>query len=238
MIAPGTPQQLCHMWMCSAAGHMTTRLRIMLGSCLVGGILLWGVSASAQIVRYQGPDGRLYFTNLPLPLASMPAVVTRPALSTTRLTTQAPVLSLIHRLAQQYSVDPHLVQAIITVESNFDPHAVSRAGAQGLMQLMPDTAARYRVEDPFDPHANIEGGIRYLRDLLRLFPSDLRHVLAAYNAGEGTVQQYGGIPPYPETQRYVERVLTLYSVAAPSSQGKIYRYRTTSGSILLTDTLR
>jgi soluble lytic murein transglycosylase-like protein len=210
----------------------------MLGSCLVGGIFLWSISVSAQIVRYQGPDGRLYFTNLPLPPVSVPAVVTRPALSTTRLTTQAPVLSLIHRLAQQYSIDPRLVQAIITVESNFDPHAVSRAGAQGLMQLMPDTAARYRVEDPFDPQANIEGGIRYLRDLLRLFPGDLRHVLAAYNAGEGTVQQYGGIPPYPETQRYVERVLTLYSVAAPSSQGKIYRYRTASGSILLTDTLR
>lgn len=237
MIAPGTPQQPRHVRMCSA-GRMTARLRMLLGSCLVGGILLWYVSASAQIVRYQGPDGRLYFTNLPLPPASVPAVVTRPTLSTTRLITQAPVLSLIHRLAQQYSVDPHLVQAIITVESNFDPHAVSRAGAQGLMQLMPDTAARYRVEDPFDPYANIEGGIRYLRDLLRLFPSDLRHVLAAYNAGEGTVQQYGGIPPYPETQRYVERVLTLYSVAAPSSQGKIYRYRTTSGSILLTDTLR
>ena len=238
MMSPGTPQQPCHVRVCSAAGSMTARLRVLLGSCLVGGVLLWGVSASAQIVRYQGPDGRLYFTNLSLPSASVPTVVTRPTLSTMRLTTQAPVLSLIHRLAQQYSVDPRLVQAIITVESSFDPHAVSRAGAQGLMQLMPDTAARYRVEDPFDPHANIEGGIRYLRDLLRLFPSDLRHVLAAYNAGEGTVQQYGGIPPYPETQRYVERVLTLYSVAAPASQGKIYRYRTTSGSILLTDTLR
>lgn len=238
MIAPGTLQQPCHGKVCASAGRLTARLRVMLGSCLVGGIFLWSVSVSAQIVRYQGPDGRLYFTNLPLPPVSVPAVVTRPALSTTRLTTQAPVLSLIHRLAQQYSIDPRLVQAIITVESNFDPHAVSRAGAQGLMQLMPDTAARYRVEDPFDPQANIEGGIRYLRDLLRLFPGDLRHVLAAYNAGEGTVQQYGGIPPYPETQRYVERVLTLYSVAAPSSQGKIYRYRTASGSILLTDTLR
>jgi soluble lytic murein transglycosylase-like protein len=163
--------------------------------------------------------------------------VTRPALAT-RLTAPALVFALIQRLAQQYSVDPHLVRAIITVESNFDPRAVSRAGAQGLMQLMPDTAARYRVEDPFDPHANIEGGIRYLRDLLRLFPSDLRHVLAAYNAGEGAVQYYGGIPPYPETQRYVERVLALYGVALPPPQGKIYRYRTASGSILLTDTLR
>jgi soluble lytic murein transglycosylase-like protein len=237
MIALETSKQRCKIKAYYAVGRMVFNLRVMLGSCLVGGILLWCVAAQAQIVRYQGLDGRLYFTNLPLPPASGSTVAMRPALAT-RLTAQAPVFSLIQRLAQQYSVDPHLVRAIITVESNFDAHAVSRAGAQGLMQLMPDTAARYRVEDPFDPHANIEGGIRYLRDLLRLFPSDLRHVLAAYNAGEGAVQQYGGIPPYPETQRYVERVLALYGVASPPPQGKIYRYRTASGSILLTDTLR
>ena len=235
MIVLETPQQRCKLRACYAVGRMVFSLRVMLGGCLIGGILLWCVAAQAQIVRYQGPDGRLYFTNLPLPPASGSTAVARPALAT-RLTAQAPVFSLIQRLAQQYSVDPHLVRAIIMVESNFDPHAVSRAGAQGLMQLMPDTAARYRVEDPFDPYANIEGGIRYLRDLLRLFPSDLRHVLAAYNAGEGAVQQYGGIPPYPETQRYVERVLALYGVTAPPPRGKIYRYRTTSGGILLTDT--
>jgi soluble lytic murein transglycosylase-like protein len=237
MIALEAPQQRHDVRRCTASSCMSCSLRVMLRSWLIGGLLLWFVTAEAQIVRYQGPDGRLYFTNLPLPPASAPTVVTRPALAS-RLTTRAPVFSLIQRLAQQYSVDPHLVRAIITVESNFDPHAVSRAGAQGLMQLMPDTAARYRVDDPFDPYANIEGGIRYLRDLLRLFPSDLRHVLAAYNAGEGAVQQYGGIPPYPETQRYVERVLALYGVALPPPQGKIYRYRTASGSILLTDTLR
>jgi soluble lytic murein transglycosylase-like protein len=232
-----TPKQRCRIMTCHAIGRMAVGLHVMLVSCLVGAGFFWCITAQAQIVRYQGPDGRLYFTNLPVPPASGPAVVTRPALAT-RLTAQAPVFSLIQRLAQQYSIDPHLVRAIITVESNFDPRAVSRAGAQGLMQLMPDTAARYRVEDPFDPHANIEGGIRYLRDLLRLFPRDLRHVLAAYNAGEGAVQYYGGIPPYPETQRYVERVLALYGVAPPPPQGKIYRYRTASGSILLTDTLR
>jgi soluble lytic murein transglycosylase-like protein len=237
MIALETPKQRCRIRACYAVGHMVLGFRVMLVSCLVGGGVFWCIAAQAQIVRYQGPDGRLYFTNRPVPPASEPTVVTRPALAT-RLTAQAPVFSLIQRLAQQYSVDPHLVRAIITVESNFDPRAVSQAGAQGLMQLMPDTAARYRVEDPFDPHANIEGGIRYLRDLLRLFPSDLRHVVAAYNAGEGAVQYYGGIPPYPETQRYVERVLALYGVAPPSPQGKIYRYRTASGSILLTDTLR
>ena len=237
MIALETPKRQCHVRVLNASGCVSSHLRVMLGSCLAGGLLLWGITAQAQIVRYQGPDGRLYFTNLSLPPASGSPGVTRPALAT-RLTAPAPVFSLIQRLAQQYSVDPHLVRAIITVESNFDPRAVSRAGAQGLMQLMPDTAARYRVEDPFDPHANLEGGIRYLRDLLRLFPSDLRHVLAAYNAGEGAVQQYGGIPPYPETQRYVERVLALYGITSPPSQGKIYRYRTASGSILLTDTPR
>src|SRR5712691_5284585 len=237
MLALEAPKQWYNVRVFNAFGCVSSRPRVLLGSCLVGGILLWCVAVQAQIVRYQGSDGRLYFTNLPLPPASGSTRVTRPA-PATRLTAPAPVFSLIQRLAQQYSVDPHLVRAIITVESNFDPHAVSRAGAQGLMQLMPDTAARYRVEDPFDPHANIEGGIRYLRDLLRLFPSDLRHVLAAYNAGEGAVQQYGGIPPYPETQRYVERVLALCSVAPPPPQGKIYRYRTASGSILLTDTLR
>ncbi len=206
---------------------------------LLGGTLWagWGSDtalAQTSILRYQGPDGRLYFTNLPSSPVSRPTVVTRPTLAA-RLALQAPLVPMIHRLSHQYSVDPRLVQAIITVESNFDPYAVSRAGAQGLMQLMPDTAARYRVADPFDPQANIEGGVRYLRDLFRMFPGDIRHVLAAYNAGEGTVQQYGGIPPYPETQRYVERVLTLYSAAPPMPQGKLYRYRTASGSILLTD---
>ena len=231
-----TPKQQYRIRACYAVGRTAFGLRVMLVSWLVGGSFCWCIAAQAQIVRYQGPDGRLYFTNLPAPQASGPAVVTRPGLAT-RLTAPAPVFSLVQRLSQQYSVDPHLVRAIITVESNFDPRAVSRAGAQGLMQLMPDTAARYRVGDPFDPHANIEGGIRYLRDLLRLFPRDLRHVLAAYNAGEGAVQYYGGIPPYPETQRYVERVLALYGIAPPPPQGKIYRYRTASGSILLTDTL-
>lgn len=229
----------------SAAFRMPYVPGVMLGGWLIAGLLCCCATVQAQIFRYQGPDGRLYFTNLPPPPAATPTVVTRPTLSATRpalsaprLVAQAPVLPLIHRVAQQYSIDPRLVQAIITVESNFDPQAVSRAGAQGLMQLMPDTAARYRVANPFDPQANIEGGIRYLRDLLLMFPSDLRHVLAAYNAGEGTVQQYGGMPPYPETQRYVERVLALYGALTPPAQGKFYRYRTTSGSILLTDTLR
>jgi len=222
----------------SFAFHIPHGVGVILASGLLGGLLCCCAQAQAQILRYQGPDGRFYFTNLPVPTATTPHGVTWPQPSAARPAMPAPLLPLIHRLAQQYSVDPRLVQAIITVESNFEPRAVSRAGAQGLMQLMPDTAARYRVDNPFDPQANIEGGVRYLRDLLRMFPGDLRHVLAAYNAGEGAVQQYGGIPPYPETQRYVERVLALYSTPLLPPAGKIYRYRTVSGSILLTDTPR
>ena len=168
---------------------------------------------------YQGSDGRIYFTNLPPSPAPFIPTPTRPSSAMQRAGADG-TLFTIHRLANQYNVDPHLVQAIIRVESNFNPRAVSRAGALGLMQLMPQTAARYRVENPLNSEANIEGGIRYLRDLLQLFPGDLRLVLAAYNAGEGAVQQYGGIPPYPETQQYVTRVITLYGGGASPAREK------------------
>jgi soluble lytic murein transglycosylase-like protein len=143
---------------------------------------------------------------------------------------------MISRLAHHHGVDARLVQAIITVESRFNPKAVSHAGAQGLMQLMPATVARYAVDDPFDPYANIEGGIRYLRDLFRRFPGDLRRVLAAYNAGEAAVERYGDVPPYPETQDYVARVITLYG--RDTWPQKIYRYQTGSGGILFTNVPR
>jgi soluble lytic murein transglycosylase-like protein len=198
-------------------------------------VLVWLVYTPrpgyADIVRHDGPDGRVYFSNVTSARSRVSPVPG--AVASTRTT----LLPVISRLAQHYGVDAHLVQAIITVESAFNPHAVSHAGAQGLMQLMPATAARYEVGDPFDPHANIEGGIRYLRDLLQRFPSDLRRVLAAYNAGEAAVERYGGVPPYPETQHYVARVMTLYGRDAWPQQ-KIYRYHTANGSILFTNVPR
>ena len=117
---------------------------------------------------------------------------------------------LISRMAAEEGVDAHLVRAIITVESRFDPSAVSRKGAKGLMQLMPETASRYSVGDPFDPAANIRGGVRYLRFLQEMFPGRLPLALAAYNAGENAVLRYDGVPPYPETRQYVDRVLAHY----------------------------
>ena len=115
---------------------------------------------------------------------------------------------LIQREAARHGIDPELVHAVIRAESGYDTRARSPAGACGLMQLMPATAARFGVADRWDPAQNIRGGVAYLRFLLERFDHDLRLALAAYNAGEGAVEQYGRrIPPYPETQTYVRRVL-------------------------------
>jgi len=118
--------------------------------------------------------------------------------------------ALIEDAANRYQVDPLLVKSVMQAESNFNPSAVSPKGAQGLMQLIPATAQRFGVTDPFDSKQNIEGGVKYLRYLQNLFPSDLRLSLAAYNAGEGAVAKYGAVPPYPETVDYVQKVHQRY----------------------------
>lgn len=125
---------------------------------------------------------------------------------TGRIETDDDYLSLIKYYADEYNLNASLVQAVIKAESNFDPYAVSSAGAQGLMQLMPATAAEMSIRDPFDPGQNIAGGTQYLYKLLNLFGNDLDLALAAYNAGPGTVKRYGGIPPYEETRNYVKKV--------------------------------
>ncbi|MGQ9659810.1 MAG: lytic transglycosylase domain-containing protein [Thermochromatium sp.] len=119
--------------------------------------------------------------------------------------------------ARRYGLSPSLLHAIIRAESAYDPTAVSRTGARGLMQLMPDTAARYGVWDSFDPAENIRGGSAYLRDLLDLFNQDIKLALAGYNAGEGAVIRYGyQIPPYAETEDYVRKVLRFYAAERPT----------------------
>jgi soluble lytic murein transglycosylase-like protein len=113
----------------------------------------------------------------------------------------------ILRAARRYDLSPQLVRGVIRAESNFQVDAVSRAGAQGLMQLMPATASELGVTDPFDIDQNIDGGTRYLRQMLDRYDGNLRLALAAYNAGPGNVDKYGGDVPFPETRRYIGRVL-------------------------------
>lgn len=118
--------------------------------------------------------------------------------------------SKIKYYSKKYNVDPNLVRAIIKVESDFNPEAVSKKGALGLMQLMPSTAKILGVKDPLDIEQNIRGGVNYLSRLIRRWPDDLKKVLAAYNAGEGAVLKHNGIPPYKETLRYIDKVLRAY----------------------------
>jgi soluble lytic murein transglycosylase-like protein len=127
---------------------------------------------------------------------------------------------LVEAAAARYSVDADLITSVIAVESNFDPKAVSRKNARGLMQLLPETAAQLGVKNIDDPQENIEAGTRYLRDLLRKYNNDLVLALAAYNAGPERVQQYGRVPPFAETISYVRRVRRSYEKSKSEASKK------------------
>ncbi|HQQ70802.1 MAG TPA: lytic transglycosylase domain-containing protein [Alicycliphilus sp.] len=117
------------------------------------------------------------------------------------------IVDLVSKMAPQFQVEPQLALAIIAAESNFNPQALSPKNAQGLMQLIPETSERFQVKNPYDPAQNIRGGLSYLRWLLAYFEGDVALVAAAYNAGEGKVERYRGVPPYLETRAYVQRIL-------------------------------
>ncbi|HSG38030.1 MAG TPA: lytic transglycosylase domain-containing protein [Thermoanaerobaculia bacterium] len=137
----------------------------------------------------------------------------------TRRIPNSPYGELIYDIAIRHSINPHLVAALIHVESSFNPRAVSRKGAVGLMQLLPDTARRFGLKtrkDLFVPEKNLDAGIRYLKWLNKRFSGDVEKILAAYNAGEGAVARFGGIPPYRETQNYVKKIFGLLNFVIPS----------------------
>ena len=143
----------------------------------------------------------------------------------------------IREVAVRYDIQPILVAAIVEAESEFNPRAVSRRGAQGLMQLMPRTASSLGVRNVFDPRENIEGGVRHLRYLLDRYPGNVPLALAAYNAGEKAVDYYGGIPPYAETQQYVQKILGPIGVGSGGGGARsvVYRYTEADGTVTITN---
>ena len=180
----------------------------LLATALIGFALIWTGPALAEIYYRIDENGVARFTNAPTTpdyRLLQPGVLP----SASRLTA-ASIDGLIEAFAAEHSIDSALIRAVIRAESNFNHRAVSRKGAQGLMQLMPATIWRLSVGDAFDPHENIGAGVRYLRQLLDQFQGDLTLALAAYNAGENAVLRYRGVPPYQETREYVKKVLSLY----------------------------
>jgi len=141
---------------------------------------------------------------------------------------------IVRRVAGTYGIDAGFIHAVIRAESNYDSFALSEKGAMGLMQLMPETAEQYGVRNVFDAAQNIEGGVKYLKDLVALFKGDTRLVLAAYNAGQEAVKRYGTrIPPYQETRDYISRVMASY--AKPRLGRSVIKLRDASGKVILTN---
>jgi len=175
-------------------------------------LLLNAVPSHADIFKYEDSDGVIHLTNVPSnPRAKYVMILREKRVIFSRKIDITQYDKMISKAASKFGLDAALIKAVIKAESNFNHQAVSRAGAKGLMQLMPQTASALKVDDVFHPGDNIEGGARYLSYLLKLYRGNLTLALAAYNAGEGAVAKYGySIPPYRETQNYVRRVLDLY----------------------------
>ena len=142
---------------------------------------------------------------------------------------------IIKIMARRYNVPPDLIHSIIKAESNYNVRAVSNKGAVGLMQLMPETGKQYGVKDLYDPADNIEGGVKYLKDLVKLYERNTKLVLAAYNAGQVAVKKYNGIPPYPETINYIKSIQASYNKPLIRNYTKIYKYIDENGRTVLTN---
>ena len=231
---------------------LKTAARFLVGVCL--GVLMSYEPAFADSIRRVEQGGVILFTNAPVDGGSRLESEGGSETSGTDLPGVAASVPNryaveIQEAARRHGVEAKLVEAVIAIESAFNPRAVSRKGAGGLMQLMPQTAAGLGVRNVFDPRQNIDGGVRYLRHLLDRYRGDLRLSLAAYNAGPQVVEGYRGIPPYPETKQYVQRVLELYQGGAAVQNGGgegdsgtgstreiIYRYEDEQGRVTYTNT--
>lgn len=201
-----------------------------------------GASKGQEIIKVSTADGRRIYSNteevyrlidIPPKQTSAPLV-----LLDERSEPSPEIEKLIREISESHGVDPDLVRAVVKAESNFNPRAVSQKGALGLMQLIPETAKRFGVTNVWDPKQNIEGGVKFLKFLMGMFPENLPHILAAYNAGENAVVKHRGIPPYRETQEYVRKITRLYNkkgnllIASNQPEQRIVSYRDSSGRVV------
>jgi len=199
---------------CIERGHFTLRhLKHTVMSVLAAGWMFFATPppVHADIYMYRDQNGVFHFTNVPTsPKYQLFLKERDPEPSNTRSTTCYD--HLITQASALHGVSFSLLKAVIKAESGFNPKAVSKKGAMGLMQIMPDNFKMLNISDPFDPWENIMAGSQYLKEMLNRYKGTLRLALAAYNAGPGAVDQYNGIPPYPETQQYIQQVLKYYNL--------------------------
>lgn len=197
----------------------------MIRNCITAALLAmatWctmAMPAHAQIASYVDEHGKLVFVNGDSPrphrgstISSHPVIATASLIPTAESVAAPPdrLDRIVRDAAVRHNMDPALVKAVISTESGWNPHAVSRKGAVGLMQLIPETAQRFGVGNPYDPAQNVEAGTTYLKSLLDRYDGDLNKSLAAYNAGEHAVDRSGGVPAFRETRQYVQRVTDAY----------------------------
>jgi hypothetical protein len=220
-------------------------------------LLLAGVvpTANADIYQFVDEKGVVHFTNVPssgakksmkvhsdqnrssLQQATAPRTSGEKSRVNSSDTISVSYVNIINSACSRFGVDPSLVHAIVKVESDFNPFAISRKGAMGLMQLMPQTANTLNVRNTFSPDENIEGGVKYLRYLLDRYEGNLSLTLAAYNSGETAVKKWGTVPPFKETQDYVKKILQIYNGTGNTFTPRytIYIGAGADGTILLTD---
>jgi len=199
--------------------------------CLFWILTAWGMmplTSWADIYKLIDENGVIHFSNVPTAQGNWKLIIKEKRVHFNLGPNFSKFDPLILKAAKKYNVDYALVKAVIKAESNFNPRAISRVGAKGLMQLMPETADFLKVSDSFHPEDNIDGGVRYLRYLLKLFNGNLPLSLAAYNAGEKAVFRYNGIPPYRETQTYVKRVQQYFREFSGESKNPVQSARSSN----------
>ncbi|MDQ7786351.1 MAG: transglycosylase SLT domain-containing protein [Thermodesulfovibrionales bacterium] len=216
---------------------------------LIAFILFFSPLAYADIFKYVDENGIECYTDAPFGTKASRVLKEHnktapvdPTVLKSKIRDDSDYHSIVHEKAAVYNLDPTLIKAVIKTESNWNSRAISKKGAIGLMQLMPTTATDMNVRNPFDPEENIEGGTKYLKYLLERFNGDLTLALAAYNAGPGTVEKYGYVPPISETRQYVEKVLSLCNGQTPGNTSptakkteRIYKIVLEDGSVLFTN---